>query len=49
MKAKEYVTKIVAVWWILQVYVRPRCHASEDHACDQLELLKGLAHFVQTG
>jgi hypothetical protein len=25
----------------------PKCHASKDHACDQLELLKGLADFCE--
>ncbi len=25
----------------------PKRHASEDHACDQLELLKGLADFCE--
>jgi hypothetical protein len=29
--------------------VTPKCHASEDHACDQLELLKGLADFWEDG
>jgi hypothetical protein len=27
--------------------VTPKCHASEDHAYDQLELLKGLADFCE--
>ena len=47
MKAREYSTKAVAVWRILQLSVTPKCHASEDHACDQLELLKGLADFCE--
>ena len=46
-KAREYSTKAVAVWRILQLSVTPKCHASEDHACDQLELLKGLADFCE--
>jgi hypothetical protein len=31
----------VAVWQMMKLLVTPDCHASEDHACDQLELLKG--------
>jgi hypothetical protein len=27
--------------------VTPKCHGSEDHTCDQLELLKGLADFCE--
>jgi hypothetical protein len=46
-KAREYSTKAVTVWRILQLSVTPKCHASEDHACDQLELLKGLADFCE--
>jgi hypothetical protein len=42
-KAREYATKAVAVWRIMKL--TPKCYASEDHACDQLELLKGLADF----
>jgi hypothetical protein len=42
MKAREYATKAVAAWRIMKLSVTPKCHASEDHACDQLELLKGL-------
>jgi hypothetical protein len=37
----------VAVWRIMKVLVTPKCGASEDHACDQLELLKGLADFCK--
>jgi hypothetical protein len=47
MKAQEYATKAMAVWWILQLYVTPKGHASEDHTCDQLELLKGLTDFCE--
>jgi hypothetical protein len=31
----------------MELSVTPKCHASEDHACDQLELLKGLADFCE--
>ena len=31
----------------MKLSVTPKCHASEDHACDQLELLKGLADFCE--
>jgi hypothetical protein len=47
IEAREYSTKAVAVWRILQLSVTPKCHASEDHACDQPELLKGLADFCE--
>jgi hypothetical protein len=30
---------------MMELSVTPKCHAAEDHACDQLELLKGLADF----
>jgi hypothetical protein len=43
VKAQEYATKAVTAWQILQLYVMPK--ASEDHACDQLGSLKGLAGF----
>jgi hypothetical protein len=43
IKAPEYAAKAMAVWRILQLSVTPKYHASQDHACDQLELLKGLA------
>ncbi len=46
-KAREYAAKAVAVWQIMELSVTPKCHASEDHACDQLELLKGLADFCE--
>ena len=46
-KAREYTKKALAVWRILQLSVTPKCHGSEDHACDQLELLKGLADFCE--
>jgi hypothetical protein len=46
-KAREYATKAVAVWRIMKLSVTPKWHASEDHACDQLELLKGLADFCE--
>jgi hypothetical protein len=45
MKAREYTRKALAVWRILQLSVTSKCHESEDHACDQLEFLKGLADF----
>ena len=46
-RAREYATKAVAVWRILELSVTPKCHASEDHACDQLESLKGIADFCE--
>ncbi len=46
-KAREYVRKALAVWRILDLSVTPKCHGSEDHACDQLELLKGLADYCE--
>jgi hypothetical protein len=46
-KAREYAAKAVAVWWIMKLSVTLKCPASEDHACDQLELLKGLADFCE--
>jgi hypothetical protein len=45
-KAREYARKALAVWRILQS-VTPKCHGSEAHACDQLELLKSLADFCE--
>jgi hypothetical protein len=45
VKAQEYARKTLAVWQILQLSMTPKCHGSEDHACDQLELLKGLSYF----
>jgi hypothetical protein len=48
MKAREYATKAVAVWGIMKLLVMLKCHASEDHASDKLELLnKGLADFCE--
>jgi hypothetical protein len=29
----------------MELLVTPKCHACEDHACDQLEFLKGLSDF----
>jgi hypothetical protein len=46
-KVREYARKALAVWRILQLSLTPKCHGSEDHACDQLELLKGLADFCE--
>ncbi len=46
-KAREYATKSVSVWRVMKLSVTPKCHASKDHACDQLELLKGLADFCE--
>jgi hypothetical protein len=37
----------LAGWRILQLSVTPKYRGSEDHACDQLELLKGLADFCE--
>jgi hypothetical protein len=47
MKARAFARKAVAVWRILDLSVTPKCHASEDHACDQLESLMGLADFCE--
>jgi hypothetical protein len=46
-KAREYGTKAVAVWRIMKLSATPKCHASEDHSCDQLELLKDQANFCE--
>jgi hypothetical protein len=46
-KAREYARKALAVWRILKLSVTPKCHGSEDHACDQLEFLWGLADFCE--
>jgi hypothetical protein len=46
-KAREYARKTLVVWRILQLSVTPKCHGSEDHACDQLEVLKGLAYLCE--
>jgi hypothetical protein len=49
MKAQEYATKAVAAWQIMELSVTHKGHASEDqHACDQLELLKGQGDFCVT-
>jgi hypothetical protein len=46
-KARRYARKALEVWRILELSVTPKCHGSEDHACDQLEFLKGLADFCE--
>ena len=46
-KGREYVRKALVVWRILKLSVTPKCHGGETHACDQLELLKGLADFCE--
>jgi hypothetical protein len=46
-KAREHATKALAVWRMLQLSVTPKSHGSEHHACDQLELLQGLADFCE--
>jgi hypothetical protein len=46
-KAREYARKALAGWQILQLFVTPKCHGSEDQAHDKLELLKGLADFCE--
>jgi hypothetical protein len=45
--ARRYARKALAVWRILELSVTPKCHGSEDHACDQLEFLWGLADFCE--
>jgi hypothetical protein len=35
-----YATKAVPVWQIMELSMMPKCQACEDHAYDQLELLK---------
>jgi hypothetical protein len=47
LKAKDYARKGLTVWRILQLPVTPKCHGLEDHACDQLEILKGLGDFSE--
>jgi hypothetical protein len=47
MKAQEYATKAMADWRIMELSAMPKCHASEDHSCDQLEFLIGLADFCE--
>jgi hypothetical protein len=46
-KARQFAMKALAVWRILELSVTPKCHGAEDHACDQLELLQGLADFCE--
>jgi hypothetical protein len=46
-KAREYSRKALTVWRILQLSVTPKAHGGEDHACDQLEFLKGLADYCE--
>jgi flagellin-specific chaperone FliS len=33
-KVREYATKAMAVWWIEELSLLLKCHASEDHACE---------------
>jgi hypothetical protein len=47
LQARRYATKALEVWRILNLSVTPKCHGSEDHACDQLEFLWGLADFCE--
>jgi hypothetical protein len=46
-KAREHATKALAVWRTLKLSVTPKSHGSECHACDQLELLQGIADFCE--
>jgi hypothetical protein len=46
-KAREHATKALAVWRMLKLSVTPKSHRSEYHACDQLELLQGIADFCE--
>jgi hypothetical protein len=46
-KAREYAKKALEVWQLLRLSVTPKCHRGEDHACNQLELLKGIADFCE--
>jgi hypothetical protein len=47
LKARRHAKKAVEVWRTLEFSVTPKCHGSECHACDQLELLWGLADFCE--
>jgi hypothetical protein len=42
LKARRHAKKAVEVWQMLELSVTPKCHGSEWHACDQLELPWGL-------
>jgi hypothetical protein len=37
----------LAAWRIQKLSVTPKCQGSEDHACDQFELLQGVAGFCE--
>jgi hypothetical protein len=46
-KAREYAKKALEVWPLLQLSVTPKCRGGEDHVCNQLELLKGIANLCK--
>jgi hypothetical protein len=46
-KAREYAKRALEVWRLLRLSVTPKCHGGEDHACNQLEVLKGIADFCE--
>jgi hypothetical protein len=47
VKVRRHAKKAVEVWRMLELSVTPKCHGSEHHACDQLELPWGLADFCE--
>jgi hypothetical protein len=47
MRARQRAKKAFEAWWTTQLSVTPKCHASESHACDQLELQWGTVDFCQ--
>jgi hypothetical protein len=47
-QGQQYSKKALGFWRILDIKVTPKAHGVEDyHACDQLELLMGLADFCE--
>jgi hypothetical protein len=46
-QARQYSKKGLELWRILNIKVTPKAHGVEDHACDQLEYLLGLADFCE--
>ncbi len=46
-QARQYSKKALELWRILEIKVTPKAHGVEDHACDQLEFLMGLADFCE--
>jgi hypothetical protein len=46
-QAQQYSKKALELWRILEIKVTRKAHGVEDHACDQLEFLMGLADFCE--